>query len=208
MGETEASYVLLDALSHGGTIPTLRHKRTNSSTERRAGSKIRLPSSVIILMAGLVACSTTYTTKPGYDVTGRGGRSVAQLSSAEQHQLIEDTQRFQQENVWTYTDDTAALATMAGAAEAVLAAHGGNAATRTQAALQGASDSANRAQASVNAKLLRLDIAKAAEWKTSDCLKAAGWELNSAFYDQWWGAITPDMRHWMRTIQQLARSIR
>jgi hypothetical protein len=97
-------------------------------------------------------------------------------SSRCQHQLMEDIQRCQQENVWTYTDDTAALATMAGAAEAVLAAHGGNAATRTQAALQGASDSANRAQASVNAKLLRLDIAKAAEWKTSDCLKAAGWD--------------------------------
>jgi len=64
---------------------------------------------------------------------------------------MEDIQRCQQENVWTYTDDTAALATMAGAAEAVLAAHGGNAAIRTQAALQGASDSANRAQASVNA---------------------------------------------------------
>src|SRR5215469_2045424 len=79
-------------------------------------------------------------------------------------------------NLWrTYTDDTAALATMAGAAAAVLAAHGGNAAIRTSAALQGASDSANQAQASVNAKLVHLDIAKAAEWKTSDCLKAAGW---------------------------------
>jgi hypothetical protein len=101
---------------------------------------------------------------------------VTQLSSAEQHQLMEDVQRCSHENVWTYTDDTAALATMAGAAAAVLAAHGGNAATRTSAALQGASDSANQAQASVNAKLVHLDIAKAAEWKTSDCLKAAGWD--------------------------------
>jgi hypothetical protein len=88
---------------------------------------------------------------------------------------MEDTKRCQQENVWTYTDDTVALATMAGAAGAVLAAHG-NAATRTQAALQGASDSANQAQASLNNNLERMEIAKAAEWKTSDCLKAAGWD--------------------------------
>src|SRR5271169_2166099 len=122
---------------------------------------MRLPSSVI-MMAGLAACSTTYTSRPGYDVTGRGGRSVTQLSSAEQHQLMEDIARCQQENVWTYTDDTVALATMAGAAEAVLAAHG-NAATRAGAALQGAADSANQAQASVNRKLMTMDIAKAAE---------------------------------------------
>jgi hypothetical protein len=95
--------------------------------------------------------------------------------SLEQHQLMEDIGRCQQENVWTYTDDTVALATMAGAAAAVLAAHG-NASTRTLAALQGAADSANQAQASVNLKLMKMDIAKAAEWKTSDCLKAAGWD--------------------------------
>jgi hypothetical protein len=127
------------------------------------------------MIAGLAACSTTYTTQPGYEVTGRGGRSVVQLPSAEQHQLIEDIERCRQENAWTYTDDTAALATMAGAAAAVLAAHG-NAGTRTLAALQGASDSANQAQAAVNLKLMKMDIAKAAEWKTSDCLKAAGWD--------------------------------
>jgi hypothetical protein len=64
---------------------------------------------------------------------------------------------------------------MAGAAAAVLAAHG-NAATRTEAGLQGASDSADRAQASVKLKLIGMDIAKAAERKTSDCLKANGWD--------------------------------
>jgi hypothetical protein len=136
---------------------------------------MRLPSSVIIVMAGLAACSTTHTVTPGYDVTGRGGRSVTQLSSAEQHQLMEDIQRCSKENVWTYTDDTAALAAMTGAAAAVLAAHG-SAATRTQAALQGASESANRAEAAVDLKLIHMDIAKAAEWKTSDCLKVAGWD--------------------------------
>jgi hypothetical protein len=64
---------------------------------------------------------------------------------------------------------------MAGAAAAVLAVHG-NAATRTQAALHGASDSANQAQASLNLKLMHMDIAQAADWKTSDCLKEARWD--------------------------------
>jgi hypothetical protein len=135
----------------------------------------------IILMAGLAGCSTTHTITPGYDLTGRGGRSVPQLSSAEQHQMMEDIKRCTQENVWTYTDDTVALAAMAGAAKAVLAAHGANAATRTQAALQGASESANQAQGAVNLKLIHMDIAKAAEWKTSDCLKAAGWDSIPVF---------------------------
>jgi hypothetical protein len=134
----------------------------------------------IILMAGFAACTTTYTMTPGYHVTGRGGRSVAQLSSAEQRQLTEDEKRCQHENVWTYTDDTVALAAMAGAAGAILAAHG-NAATRSQVALQAASNSANQAQAVVNLKLTKMDIAKAAEWKTSDCLKAAGWDSMPEF---------------------------
>lgn len=136
---------------------------------------MRRPSSVIILITGLAGCTTTYTNTPGYDVTGRGGRSLSQISSAEQHQLMEDIGRCQQENVWTYTDNTAALAEMAGAAEAVLAAHG-TAASRTLAGLQGAANSANQADASVRSKMLKMDIAKAAEWKTSDCLKAAGWD--------------------------------
>jgi hypothetical protein len=128
----------------------------------RAGCEMRLPSSVIILLAGLTVCSITHTVTPGYHVTGRGGRSVPQLSSAEQHQLAEDIQRCKEANVWTYTDDTVALAAMAGAAGAVLAAHG-NAATRTDAALQGASDSANQAQASLDHNVARMEIAKAAD---------------------------------------------
>jgi hypothetical protein len=135
----------------------------------------------IILMAGFTACTTTYTTTPGYYVTGRGGRGVSQLSSAEQHQMMEDIQRCTQENVWKYTDDTVAVAAMAGAAGAVLAAHGANAATRTQAALQTASNAADQAGAAVNLKLMKMDIAKAADWKTSDCLKAAGWDSSPKF---------------------------
>jgi hypothetical protein len=137
---------------------------------------MRMSSSVIILTTGLVAaCSNTYKFIPGYYVSGRGGRPLAQLPSTEQHQLVVDEKRCQQENVWTYTDDSVGLAAIEGAAGAVIAAHG-NAATRIRAGLQGASNAASQAQASVGLQHVQADIREAADWNTSDCLKAAGWD--------------------------------
>jgi hypothetical protein len=126
---------------------------------------------ITILIGSLASCTTTVT--PGYQVTGRAGRNVAQLSTAEQQQLAQDLSRCQQANVVTISGDPTAAAALAGAAASVLATHG-NAAARTQAALQGASNSADQANTSLQP--VYNDVAIAAEWKVSDCLKAAGWD--------------------------------
>lgn len=137
----------------------------------RAGLGLIASACIIILMVALTSCTSTFT--PGYKVTGRGGRSISQLSTAEQQQLLQDAKRCQAENLVTVSDDPTTVATLAGAAAGVIAAHG-SAATRAQAGLHEASNAAQQAHASLQS--MHRDITIAAEWKVSDCLKTAGWD--------------------------------
>lgn len=146
----------------------------------RGSEKGRLLCIAIALM-GLTGCGKTghlaeTTLTPGEAVTGRGGRPVAELPTAEQ-QLARDMKECAAQASVTVPDDRLALLALAGAASGVLAAHGGL--ERAQGGIKGATNAINQASASDGA--ITEEIKEAADWKASDCLKKRGWDAIPRF---------------------------